>query len=138
MRWIFGCFISLLPEPVFPPTVPRLFSAVELGAEMPGILFLSRLLACELYAWHCNRFPLLSRIMATEDLFAQVVRLPAEERRFLAEIIWETVDADLPAQWEDDSTLAAEVERRFEAFKAGRERGLTHEEVFAAAKVLVA
>ena len=76
--------------------------------------------------------------MATEDLFAQVVRLPAEERRFLAEIIWETVDADLPAQWEDDSTLAAEVERRFEAFKAGRERGLTHEEVFAAAKVLVA
>ena len=76
--------------------------------------------------------------MATEDLFAQVVRLPAEERRFLAEIIWETVDADLPAQWEDDSTLAAEVERRFEAFKAGRERGLTHEEVFTAAKVLVA
>ena len=76
--------------------------------------------------------------MATEDLFAQVVRLPAEERRFLAEIIWETVDADLPAQWEDDSTLAAEVERRFEAFKAGRERGLTHEEIFTAAKVLVA
>ena len=76
--------------------------------------------------------------MATEDLFAQVVRLPAEERRFLAEIIWETVDKDLPAQWEDDTTLAAEVERRFEAFKAGRERGLTHEEVFAAAKVLVA
>lgn len=76
--------------------------------------------------------------MATEDLFAQVVRLPAEERRFLAEIIWETIDADLPAQWEDDSTLAAEVERRFEAFKAGRERGLTHEEVFTAAKVLVA
>ncbi len=76
--------------------------------------------------------------MATQDLFAQAARLPSEERRFLAEIIWETVDADLPAQWENDATIAAEVERRFEAFKAGRERGLSHDEVFAAAKALVA
>ncbi|HEY1048871.1 MAG TPA: addiction module protein [Prosthecobacter sp.] len=76
--------------------------------------------------------------MATQEIFAQVARLPAEERRFLAEIIWETVDADLPAQWDDDGTIAAEVERRFEAFKAGRERGLSHDEVFAAAKLLVA
>ena len=74
--------------------------------------------------------------MATQELFAQASRLPAEERRFLAEIIiWETVDADLPAQWENDSTIAAEIERRFEAFKAGRERGLTHEEVFATPKL---
>lgn len=76
--------------------------------------------------------------MATRELFEQVARLPAEERRFLAEIIWETVDADLPAQWDNDGTIAAEVERRFEAFKAGRERGLSHDEVFAAAKMLVA
>lgn len=72
--------------------------------------------------------------MASQELSAQAARLPSEERRFLAEIIWETVDADLPAQWENDSTIAAEVERRFEAFKAGRERGLNHDEVFAAAK----
>lgn len=76
--------------------------------------------------------------MAAQEIFAQVARLPAEERRFLAEIIWETVDADLPAQWKDDATIAAEVERRFEAFRAGRERGLSHDEVFAAAKMLVA
>ena len=44
----------------------------------------------------------------------------------------------MPAQWENGSTIAAEVERRFEAFKAGRERGLSHDEVFAAAKALVA
>jgi hypothetical protein len=37
-----------------------------------------------------------------------------------------------------DATIAAEVERRFEAFKAGREKGLSHDEVFAAAKVLAA
>ena len=76
--------------------------------------------------------------MVTHELFAQVSRLPSEERRFLAEIIWETVDADLPAQWENDATIAAEVERRFEAFKAGREKGLSHDEVFAAAKALAA
>jgi len=35
-------------------------------------------------------------------------------------------------------TIAAEVERRFEAFKAGREKGLSHEEVYAAAKALAA
>lgn len=77
-------------------------------------------------------------IMITQDLFVQAVRLTSEERRFLAEIIWETVDADLPAQWENDATLAAEVERRFEAFKAGNERGLSHDEVFARAKALAA
>jgi putative addiction module component (TIGR02574 family) len=74
--------------------------------------------------------------MIAEELFAQAIRLGAEERRFLAEIIWETVDADLPAQWNDDSTIAAEVEKRFQAFKSGGERGLTHEEVFAAARAL--
>jgi len=76
--------------------------------------------------------------MATQELFAQASRLPSEERRFLAEIIWETVDADLPAQWENDSTIAAEIERRFEAFCSGRERGLSHDEVFAAARALLA
>ena len=90
------------------------------------------------HAWHSKDDPLLSIIMATQELFAQASLLPAEERRFLAEIIWETVDADLPAQWENDSTIAAEVERRFAAFKAGRERGLSHDDVFATAKALVA
>jgi putative addiction module component (TIGR02574 family) len=74
--------------------------------------------------------------MATQELFAQVARLPSEERRFLAKIIWETVDADLPAQWKNDATIAAVVERRFEVFKAGRKKGLSHEEVFAVAKTL--
>ena len=74
--------------------------------------------------------------MIPQDLIAQAIRLDSEERRFLAEIMWETVDADLPARWEDDATIASEVERRFEAFKAGRERGLSHEEVFGAAKLL--
>lgn len=77
-------------------------------------------------------------IMSLYELFAQAARLSSEERRFLAEIIWETVDADLPAHWENDTTIAAEVEKRFEAFKAGRERGLSHDEVFAAARIFVA
>ncbi len=76
--------------------------------------------------------------MIAQELFAQAARLSSEERRFLAEIIWETVDADLPAQWENDATISAEVERRFEDFKAGRARGLSHDEVFAAARTLVA
>jgi putative addiction module component (TIGR02574 family) len=76
--------------------------------------------------------------MVTQELFAEVARLPAEERRFLAEMIWETVDADLPAQWQDDTTIASEIERRFEAFKAGRERGSSHVDVFAAARALAA
>lgn len=76
--------------------------------------------------------------MIAQELFAQAARLSSEERRFLAEIIWETVDADLPAQWENDATISAEVERRFEAFKAGRARGLSHDEVFASARTLVA
>ncbi|GEP45004.1 addiction module protein [Brevifollis gellanilyticus] len=74
--------------------------------------------------------------MIPQELIAQAIRLGSEERRFLAEIMWETVDADLPARWEDDATIASEVERRFEAFKSGRERGLSHEEVFGAAKLL--
>lgn len=78
------------------------------------------------------------RHMVAHELFAQVARLPSEERRFLAEIIWETVDTDLPAQWDNDATIGSEVERRFEAFKAGRERGMSHDEVFSAAKALVA
>jgi hypothetical protein len=53
-------------------------------------------------------------------------------------MIWETVDADLPLQWQDDTTIASEIERRFEAFKAGRARGLSHDDVFAAAKALAA
>lgn len=92
----------------------------------------------KIQSWQPRNNPVSSGIMATQELFAQAARLPTEERRFLAEIIWETVDADLPAQWENDSTIAAEIEKRFEAFKAGRERGLSHDEVFAAAKVLVA
>ena len=76
--------------------------------------------------------------MVTQEIFAQAALLSSEERRFLAEIIWETVDADLPAQWENDATIGGEIEKRFEAFKAGRERGLSHDEVFAAARRLVA
>jgi hypothetical protein len=57
--------------------------------------------------------------------------------RARSQMIWETVDADLPALWSDDSTLATEVKRCFEAFQSGRERVLTHEEVFAAAQALV-
>ena len=75
--------------------------------------------------------------MFTQELFAQAIQLQSEERRFLAELIWETVDADLPAQWDDDSTIVKEVERRFADFKAGRENGLTHEEVFGAARALL-
>lgn len=75
--------------------------------------------------------------MATREIFEQAVRLSPEERRFLAEMIWETVDADLPAQWDNDSTIVAEIESRYEAFKSGREPGLSHDEVFAAAKALV-
>lgn len=78
------------------------------------------------------------RMTATQKLFAHAVRLPSEERRFLAEIIWQTVDADLPAQWENEATLGAEIERRFEEFKAGRERGLSHDDVFSAARSLAA
>jgi hypothetical protein len=64
-------------------------------------------------------------VMVTQELFAQAIRLQPEERRFLAEMIWETVNADLPAQWSDDSTIVAEVERRYEANKSGQERSLT-------------
>tara|TARA_R110002124_G_C8513184_1_gene475441 strand:- start:63 stop:284 length:222 start_codon:yes stop_codon:yes gene_type:complete len=69
--------------------------------------------------------------MPTEELIAQAIRLAPEERRFMAELLWETVDQDLPSQWQDDATISAEVEKRFAAFKEGRERGLSHEEVFA-------
>ena len=92
----------------------------------------------KIHSWQSRNNPVSSGIMATQELFAQAARLSSEERRFLAEIIWETVDADLPAQWENDTTISAEIEKRFEAFKAGRERGLSHDEVFAAAKTLLA
>lgn len=92
----------------------------------------------KIHSWQFSDHPLLSGIMVAQELFAQAARLSSEERRFLAEIIWETVDADLPAQWENDATISAEVERRFEAFKAGQSRGLSHDEVFAAARTLVA
>lgn len=92
----------------------------------------------KIHSWQFSGHPLFLNIMVAQELFAQAARLSSEERRFLAEIIWETVDADLPAQWENDATISAEVERRFEAFKAGQSRGLSHDEVFAAARTLVA
>jgi hypothetical protein len=75
--------------------------------------------------------------MATKELFAQAILLQSEDRRVLAELLWETVDADLPAQWNDEVTLATEVERRFAAFQGGTERGLSHDEVFASARALI-
>ena len=75
--------------------------------------------------------------MATREILTQVMRLQNEERRFLAEIIWETVDDDLPAQWQDDATITSEVERRFAAYKSGAEPGLAHAEVFASARALL-
>jgi putative addiction module component (TIGR02574 family) len=75
--------------------------------------------------------------MATQEILAQIMRLQNEERRFLAEFIWETVDRDLPARWTDESTIANEVESRFAAFKSGHAPGLTHEEVFSAARALL-
>jgi hypothetical protein len=91
----------------------------------------------KIYAWHTNLSQLLLPAMAIQELLTQASLLPSEERRFLAEMIWETVDNDLPAKWDNESTISSEVERRFEAFKSGRERGLSHTDVFAAAKAIL-
>jgi hypothetical protein len=71
--------------------------------------------------------------------FAQVARLSSEERRFFGlKSSGRRWLPTCPPSGKTTPTIAAEVERRFEAFKAGREKGLRHDEVFVAAKVLAA
>ncbi len=75
--------------------------------------------------------------MQIQELLAQAMSLPSEDRRFIAEAVWDTVDKDLPNAWADEATIATEVERRYEEFRAKGKKGLSHEEVFAAARAVL-
>lgn len=74
---------------------------------------------------------------AAHELLLQSLRLGNEDRRCLAEMIWETVDTDLPAACQDEEGIAKRVEQLYEEYRSGRKPGLAHEEVFTAARAVL-
>lgn len=74
---------------------------------------------------------------AAHELLLQSLRLGNEDRRCLAEMIWETVDSDLPAILQNEDGIAQHVEQLYADYRAGRTQGLTHDEVFTAARSLL-
>jgi putative addiction module component (TIGR02574 family) len=70
--------------------------------------------------------------MTTEQLIANAMALPLEERVSLAQALWESIDAGLPDA--DERAAVNEVIHRDEELSSGRVTGRTHEEVMEAAR----
>jgi len=70
--------------------------------------------------------------MITEELIADAMALPLEERVSLAQALWESIDADLAEV--DERAAIAEVIERDQELSSGKVTGRTHEEVMQAAR----
>jgi putative addiction module component (TIGR02574 family) len=70
--------------------------------------------------------------MTTEQLIANAMALPLEERVSLAQALWESIDAGLPNA--DERAAVDEAVHRDEELSSGRVTGRTHEEVMEAAR----
>jgi len=70
--------------------------------------------------------------MSTEQLIAEALNLPLEERVSLAQALWESIDAGLPDT--DERAAVIEVIKRDEELSSGKVTGRTHEEVMQAAR----
>jgi putative addiction module component (TIGR02574 family) len=70
--------------------------------------------------------------MTTEQLIADAMALPLEERVSLAQALWESIDTGLPDT--DERTAVNEAIQRDEELSSGKVAGRTHEEVMESAR----
>ena len=70
--------------------------------------------------------------MSTQQLSREAMALHLAERATLAQALWASIDAGLPA--EDERSAIADALRRDAELTAGTVTGRTHEEVMAAAR----
>ena len=70
--------------------------------------------------------------MSAEELTAEAMALPLQERVFLAQALWESIEAGLPDT--DEQSAAAEAIRRDEELSSGSAAGRAHSEVLKAAR----
>jgi len=70
--------------------------------------------------------------MTSEQLMADAMALPIDERVSLAQALWESIDAELPDT--DERAAVAEAIRRDEELFSGKVIGRFHEEVMQAAR----
>lgn len=70
--------------------------------------------------------------MSTEELAAEVIALPLDERVSLAQALWQSIDANLPEV--DDQDAVREAVRRDAELESGAVIGRTHTEVMRAAR----
>lgn len=68
--------------------------------------------------------------MPFEDFKREALKLPRDERAQLADVLYRSLDEeeDAPAA---EAKLPAEIRRRYEAFKEGKAKLLSYEELFA-------
>ena len=70
--------------------------------------------------------------MSTEQLIADAMALPLEERVSLAQALWESIDAGLADT--DERAAVNEAIQRDEELSSGKVTGRTHEEVMQTAR----
>ncbi|NTV09631.1 MAG: addiction module protein [Zoogloea sp.] len=71
--------------------------------------------------------------LTLEEIKAEAMRLPPEERADLADLLWVSVDLpeDVEAAWD------AEIARRLDDFESARVTGISSAEVFAEVRALI-
>lgn len=70
--------------------------------------------------------------MTTEQIIADAMALPLAERVAVAQMLWESIDAELHDT--DERVAIAEAIERSEELSSGKVRGETHEEVMEAVR----
>jgi len=70
--------------------------------------------------------------MSTEQIIADAMALPLAERVSVAQVLWESIDAELVDA--DERSAITEALRRSEDLSSGNVRGETHEEVMEAVR----
>jgi len=70
--------------------------------------------------------------MSTEQIIADAMALPLAERVSVAQVLWESIDAELVDA--DERSAITEALRRSEDLSSGNVRGETHEEAMEAVR----
>jgi putative addiction module component (TIGR02574 family) len=70
--------------------------------------------------------------MSTKQIIAEAMALPLAERVSVAQMLWESIDAELVDA--DERSAVAEALKRSEDLSSGNVRGETHEEVMEAVR----
>ena len=71
--------------------------------------------------------------MSKEQLAQEIMALPLAEKVSLAQVLWESIEQELPCSTvEDEGQIIAEAQRRDAELSSGTVTGRSHEEVMQA------